>query len=301
MCRYAKEDRGYRSAALIYDTLVDDDNSDRDTFEKAIEKHGLENKGVETFTLFDTDFKPQLQRLKSERPDVLFVFGLSGNTANIVKQLDELGSAYVDTPTVLSGDGWHPHVMGSPAGTGEKSWAEQAGASAKAGTITAWVVGGLVYLPTFAMARFLEEAGQPAATGGEEVPANALFALLRGVQAAGSNDRDEVVSAIEGLRDLEFASTKFGFSEENHGAITLDDVTLVTLERGGQTPYTLGAEFGESFPADYVGPTQLVDFTLEANRDRHPEVVEALLEGKYGSSLTYQPDAASEEAFERTH
>lgn len=301
MCRYAKRDRGYSSCALLFDTLVDDDRSDEAAYKKAAAKYDLENKGVETFTLFDTDFKPQLQRLQQAKPEVLFVFGLSASTALIVKQLAELGASYVDTPTAKSGDGWHPHVMGAPGATGEKSWAIQAGDPAKIGTVTAWVVGGLIYLPSFVIRQFLAEAGQPEPTGGEEAPANALYALLKGVEKAGSIERKEVVEAIETLDDLQFASVKFGFTPERHLALTDGDVTLVTLERGGKTPYQLGKEFGGAFPADYVGPTQLVDFTLEANRKKHPEVMKEVLDGTYGSSVRYQPDDTSRQAFTRVH
>ena len=54
----------------------------------------------------------------------LIVWGLASNTAGVVKQLDELGAAFVDTPTA-KGPGWRPHIVGAPTGTGDKQWVEK--------------------------------------------------------------------------------------------------------------------------------------------------------------------------------
>lgn len=228
LARYAAKDRGYRKAGLIYDsaTLA----NARDLFEPAAKKHGLRVAGVEEFQIFSGDYGAQLQRLKQEAPQALFVWGLSDNTAGIIKGLDALEAGYVDTPTARSGTEWRPHILGYPGGTGEKKWAELAGDAAKVGTVTSWYLGGLVGGPQFAIRTWLEDAGEQAPSGGEETPANGFWALLAAAKKAGSTDRAEMVRALEGL-STRFAGLEYGFTSKRHLSLTPDDLCLIALER----------------------------------------------------------------------
>ncbi len=122
-------------------------------------KHGLAVAGMETYQLNDADFGPQVRRLQGQKGNALMVWGVAGDTAGIAKQLDRSAPAYVDGPTA-KGASWKPHLMGSPGSTGEHTWADLAGSSAKAGTLTAWHVGGLTYLPSFAIRGLDEEVPQ---------------------------------------------------------------------------------------------------------------------------------------------
>ena len=194
----------------------------------------MKSVGYETYQLGNSDFGPALQRLKAARPDMISIFGLSGDTANFVIQIDQLGSAYVDTPTAKDpSKGWHPHIFGSPGGTGDHSWADLAKDSAKPGTITAWHVGGLVYLPEFAIAGWMKKYLDKLPTGGEESPADGLYTLLKGVEKAGTTDRVRLVQAIETQGPLKFASSTFSFTADRHLNKTPDDMIIVTLERKG--------------------------------------------------------------------
>ena len=293
---YAKNDRGYSSAALLSDTSTDPEGNTPKYFKAAMEKAGIENVGMETFAVPDSDYGAQLQRLKAAKPHTIWVWGLSANTAGIVRQLSDLGAAYVDTPTA-KGAAWHPHVFGSPAGTGDKSWIALAGDKAKVGTVTAWHVGGLIFLPSFAMAGWMRKHIKKDPTGGEESPADGLAALLNGVKKAGSTDRAKVVEGLETMGKVKFASIPFGFSAQNHVAKTKDEIIVVTMERGGTGPvttdpsYKLGAEWGSGvFTQTAAGPTYLVRPTLEANRRAHPEVIAEVLEKGYGTQCTKHPD-----------
>lgn len=290
---YARNDRGYRSAALMYDTLLDAEGTNKKTFETAFGKAGLEIKAMERFTVVDADYGAQLQRIKAARPDVVYIDGLAPNTAAIVKQLAALGASYVDSPTA-KGAAWHPHVFGAPGGTGDKTWAELAGGDAKVGTVTGWHVGGLIYLPTFAIGEWMRKYTKKGPTGGEESPADGLAALLHGIKKAGSTDRAEVVAAMETMGQVTFASVPFGFDRDRHVSKTKDEVIVVTLERGADgpapttPPYQLGKEWatGQSFTTTPAGPTQLVRPTLAANRRAHPKVMEQVLAEGYGTQCT---------------
>jgi hypothetical protein len=224
------------------------------------------------------------------------VWGLASNTAGVAQQLDQLGAAYVDTPTAKGAD-WHPHVIGAPTGTGDKSFAELARAAAKTGTVTAWHLGGLVYLPTFNIGNWMKKHLDKTATGGEELPADGLGTLTRAISQGGTTDRARMVNTIETMGRFKFASVEFGFTPQNHLARTEDEMIIVTLERSSgpaatDPPYQLGREWKDVFPPGYVGPTQLVRPTVDANRRAHPEVVDQVLREGWGTQCTRHPDGS---------
>jgi ABC-type branched-subunit amino acid transport system substrate-binding protein len=289
---YAKNDRGYSKAGLIYDTLIG--ANAKEYFSAAMNKHGMATAGMEAYQLGDADFGPQINRLKGAKGHALFVWGIAGDTAGLMKAVEKVGGGYVDTPTAKAG-GWNPHVLGSPGGTGEHTWADLAGSAAKVGTLTAWHVGGLVSLPSFAIRSWMTKYLKKGVTGGEESPADGLFALCKAVQTAGSSDRQKVVSALETMKEIKFASLPFSFTSQRHLSKTMDDLILVTLERGSgpaktEPAYQLGTEWKSVFPAGYVGPTHLVRPTLAANKRAHPETMAEVLKLGYGTQCTKHPD-----------
>lgn len=297
LARYAAKDRGYRKAGIIYDSTTL--STARDLFERAAKKQGLRVAGVEEFQIFSGDYGAQLQRLKKAAPQALFVWGLSDNTAGIIKGLDALDAGYVDTPTAKSGAEWRPHILGYPGGTGEKKWAELAGDAAKVGTLTTWYLGGLVGGPQFAIRDWLARAGEQAPSGGEETPANGFWALLAAAKKAGSTDRAKMVSALEGL-STRFAGLEYGFTPKRHLSLTPDDLCLISLERytgpvRTDPPYELGREWSTTFPEirpDYVGPVHLVRPTLAANRRANPDYMRQVLEEGWGTQCTKTPPDA---------
>ena len=296
--KYAAEDRGYKTVAHLYNIDLDAEGQAKKNMETHFTKAGMQLVASETYRLSDAEYGAQLQRIRAKQPDVVYVDGLSSNTAGIVKALDQLGAAYVDTPTARDGSEWHPHFFGSPGGAGDKSWVELAGASAKVGSVTAWHVGGLVYLPTFAIGGWMEKHLQKSPTGGEESPADGLATIAEGVKKAGSTDRKAVVTGIETMGEIKFASIDFGFTKDRHVSKTLDDVIIVTMERGASgpaktdPPYEVGKEWSEQseFNNTPAGPTQLVRPTLRANQRAHPDVMKEVLDEGYGTQCTKKGD-----------
>ncbi|MBV8160170.1 MAG: ABC transporter substrate-binding protein [Acidimicrobiia bacterium] len=292
LCQYLSEDRGYKRVGLLYDSTIS--SGVKTYFTESASQFGLTPAGIESFNVFASEFGPQLQRLKPQRSEALLVWGLAANTAGVAQQLDQLGAAYVDTPTA-AGDGWHPQVIGAPTGTGDKSFAELAGASAKTGTVTAWHIGGLVYLPTFAIGTWMRKYLNKTATGGEELPADGLGTVVRAIERGGSTDHRRVVDTIETMGRFEFASVEFGFTPQSHLARTEDEAIIVTLERSAgpaptNPPYQLGREWRDVFAPGYAGPTHLVRPTLDANRRAHPDVVAQVLADGWGTQCTRHPD-----------
>jgi len=294
LCRYLAQDRGYKRVGLLFDSTISE--VVKKYFTDSAAEFGITPAGIESFNVFASEFGPQLQRLKPQHSEALFVWGLASNTAGVAQQLDQMGAAYVDTPTAKGAE-WHPHVIGAPTGTGDKSFAELAGAAAKTGTVTAWHLGGLVYLPTFNIGNWMKKYLNKTATGGEELPADGLGTLTRAITQGGSTDRARMVSTIETMGRFKFASVEFGFTPDNHLARTEDEMIIVTLERSsGPAPtdpaYQLGREWKDVFPPGYVGPTQLVRPTVDANRRAHPDVVDQVLSEGWGTQCTRHPDGS---------
>ena len=292
LCRYLAQDRGYKRVGLLYDSTISE--GVKKQFTDAAAEFDLTPAGIESFNVFASEFGPQLQRLKPQRSEALLVWGLAANTAGVAKQLDELGAAYLDTPTAKGPD-WHPHIVGAPTGTGDKSFADLAKEAATTGTVTAWHLGGLVYLPTFAIGTWMKKFLDKTATGGEELPADGLGTLVRAIQRGGSTDRKKMIDTIETMGRFKFASVEFGFTPQNHLARTEDEMIIVTLERATgpaptDPPYQLGREWKDVFPPGYAGPTQLVRPTVEANRRAHPDVVDQVLREGWGTQCTRHPD-----------
>ena len=110
-------------------------------------------------------------------------------------------------------------------------------------------------------------------------------------EVGGSTDRQKIVSTIETMGDIKFASLPFGFTADRHLSKTMDDLIVVTLERSTgpaktDPPYELGTEWKEVLPAGYVGPTHLVRPTLEANKRKHPDVMDEVIRLHYGTQCT---------------
>ena len=295
---YLKNDRGYTTVALMYDAALDPQGDGKKIFQQTAQAAGLTITGIESFQIQDADYGPQLQRLRAQKPQALVISGLSGNTAGIVKQLASLGASYVDAPTA-KGSEWHPQIIGSPGGTGDKSWVELAGDAAKVGTNTIWHVSGLIGTPGFPIADWSQKYKNVQVTGGEEVPADGLFAILSAVKKAGSTDRAKVVTALETQGKLTFASIDYEFTKDRHLAHTKDDMVVITMERGGKgpaptdPPYEIGQEWKNGiFKATAAGPTHLVRPTLEANKRAHPDVMQKILDGKYGTQCTRHSDGS---------
>lgn len=301
---YAADDRGYTSAALLHDTSFDREGTIRRQFEEAFTRAGIDVVAVEPFAAGGTDYGPQLQRLQTAAPHVLYIDGLPADAADIALALDALGASYVDTPTA-KGAQWRPHIFGSARAFGDGTWPDLAGESAKVGTVTGSHLGGLAYLPAFEIGTWMRQLLGKDPLGGEELAADGLASILRGVEAAGTTDREGLIRAMERIDSTAFASVPFGYTPDRHVAYGPEDVVIRTLERLRgpaltSPPYDLGREWtaGNIFAGTAAAFTHLVRPTLEANRQAHPDVMASVLDEAYGTQCTKQADGTLDRACE---
>lgn len=301
MCRYAGEDRGYTTTALMLDTSVFLAEN-RAAFVEFAEASGMEVVGVEEFNVMTSDFGAQLQRLKDAAPQNLHIWGLNDNVALISKSLAELDARYIDTPTAKSGGGWHPHILGYPGGFQPK-WAELAGDAAAPYSIAAWYLGGSLQAPEITpINQWVIDTTGEAPEGGEELAANGLWALLEAARRAGSIDREAIAEKLPGLRAT-FATLPFTLDADTHVALTTDDIVLTVRELTAapadtDPPYVLGTDVTSPDPraprtGGSLSPTLLLRPTLEANRRAQPDYMSYLLEKGMCTQCTKTPPDAT--------
>jgi len=297
LANYAKRDRDYSSAAMLYDGTLDPAGESRARFQQAFGGVGLELRGFETFATGDTDMSAQLERLKAGGAEVLYVEGVSAGAAAVGKAMADMGAGYVDTPTA-KGPEWHPQIFGSLRDINQVS-AQLAGDGVAVGSTTAWHVGGLTFLPGYAMAGWMQKFLGKYPGGGEEAPADALATLVQALKKAGTSDRQRMVTAVETMGPIHFSSAPFSYSKDRHNALSDDDVVVMTVEHlRGPAPtdpsYDLGKEWqgGQAFANRPGGPTLLVRPTLTANRRAHSGVMEQVLREDYGTQCTKRADGS---------
>ncbi len=290
------QDRSYSSVALLYDSAFDAGGTSPAVFGQLFAKAGLTVVPPQSFTTGAPDFSAQLTALRSGVPEVLYFDGLPADLATVAEQLATMKASFVDDPTD-KGPGWHPQIFVSGRAMAAATWATDAGQAGKVGTLAPTHLGGLPYLPSYAVGGWMTKYLGTAPTGGEDLPADALFCVLQGVKKAGSTDRHSLVQAMENLHDISFASLPFGFSAGSHVAKTPDDAAVLTIEYlSGPVPtvpaYQLGKEWqtGELYGAISVAPTQLVRPTLAANRRAHPHTVDVIMSQGWGTQCTKLPD-----------
>lgn len=295
LAAYAHADRGYTSAGLLYDRVLDPTGMGRTQFERTFGGAGMTLAAAESFATGDTDLSAQLGRLQAAAPKVVFVDGYPADVATAVEALAVMGASYLDQPTA-QGPGWHPQVFGSFTAMGDGTWAATAGDAAKTGSVTATHLGGLPYLPTFTIRDWMKRYLGAEPTGSEDLPADALFSVLQGINKAGTTDRRHLVGAIEALKGISFASLPFGFAS-GHLAHTPDEMVIMSLEHlEGPVPtdpaYRVGREWqtGQFYGASAAAPTQLLRPTLAANRRAQPRAVSQILSQGWGTQCTKEPD-----------
>ncbi len=99
---YAYDVLGARKAAVLYDVADDYSQGLREFFISNFKKKGGEIVADESFKSGDVDFRPQLSKIKSANPDIIFMPYFFKEVALSANQARELGIKQV----LMGGDGW---------------------------------------------------------------------------------------------------------------------------------------------------------------------------------------------------
>ncbi len=306
---YVTDDRGYTDTVLVRDVLLTApyaQDIDR-IYAEIPDQFGLATHPDIGYSLGQKDFGGLVNQLRDTNAQSVIIAGGPEETALIVQELDAQGLGYVDTPTAKDPGTFAPHLFGTPANMGEPVWVDLAGEAAKTGSITAWTLGGVLNVPNVPIVEMgRKHTDEKTFIAGENEPADGLWTLLSGIREAGSaTDREAIVTAIESIESLQFATrVPFSFTADRHARTRPEDLCLVTLERStavdADPPYSLGREWQENLSDRDYAPVHLVRPTLEANRSIAPELMDEILEGGYGCQCTKTPADATGTAVEMT-
>jgi branched-chain amino acid transport system substrate-binding protein len=112
MAKFAVENLGAKTAAILYDVASDYSIGMKDVFAKVFAENG--GKIIETvsYTSGDADFSAQLTKIKAADPDVIYLPAYYNDDSLVVRQAQGLGI----TATFLGGDGWDAQELIDSAG-----------------------------------------------------------------------------------------------------------------------------------------------------------------------------------------
>jgi branched-chain amino acid transport system substrate-binding protein len=102
VAQFAKQSLKAKSAAVLYDVASDYNKGIAEVFKAEFTKAGGKIVAFETYTTGDKDFSAQLTKIKSLRPDVLFIPDYYSTVSLISKQVRGQG---LNIP-MLGADGW---------------------------------------------------------------------------------------------------------------------------------------------------------------------------------------------------
>ncbi|MGI6147269.1 MAG: ABC transporter substrate-binding protein [Firmicutes bacterium] len=104
---YAFDVLGFRRAAVLYDVADDYSQGLTEFFIQTFTEKGGQIVAKEAFKFGDTDFRPQLSKIKAANPDVIFMPYFFKEVALSANQARELGIR----ATLMGGDGWPSEVL----------------------------------------------------------------------------------------------------------------------------------------------------------------------------------------------
>ncbi len=105
---------GIKKVALLYSNDDAFTKSGFDVFKETLEKLGIEIATIETFSVKDTDFSPQLTKIKSLNVDALVVSALAEAGGGLVLQARQLGIP--KTVPIIGGNGFNSPKIAEIAG-----------------------------------------------------------------------------------------------------------------------------------------------------------------------------------------
>jgi len=198
-----------KKAAILYEVTDEFTKSAFDVFKKTLETNGITITGIETYNKGDGDFRTQLSKLKSGKPDFFVVSALIGEASPILQQAREVG---IKAP-IVGGNGFNsPFVIKN---------AKEAADGLVVGS--AWFAGSTnAKSQKFVVAykkKFGTDADQFAAQAYE-----ALYLAATAIKNAGSSDSKAIRDALALIKNHDGVLGSFSFDANRdpvHPSVTL--------------------------------------------------------------------------------
>lgn len=207
-----------KSAAIYIDSASDYSKGLAAAFKEQFEKNGGKVVAEEAYIAKDTDFRSTLTRLKSAKPDFIFLPGYYEEAGLIVKQARETG---LDVP-FMGGDGWDSPKL-----------VEIAGEKALNNTfITNHYSSGDPdeKIQNFVSA-FKAEYKDKSPDAFNALGYDTGYFLADAIKRAGSSDSDKIKEALEKTKELDLVTGTFTLDEKHN---PIKSATILEFKDGEQ-------------------------------------------------------------------
>ncbi|MGG0413166.1 ABC transporter substrate-binding protein [Peribacillus simplex] len=215
---FATKEIKAKSAAIYIDSASDYSKGLAAAFKEQFEKNGGKIVAEEAYIAKDTDFRSTLTRLKSAKPDFIFLPGYYEEAGLIVKQARETG---LDVP-FMGGDGWDSPKL-----------VEIAGAKALNNTfITNHYSSGdpdekIQNFVSAFKAKYKDKSPDAFNALGYDTG----YFLADAIKRAGSADSEKIKEALEKTADLELVTGTFTLDEKHN---PIKSATILEFKEGKQ-------------------------------------------------------------------
>ncbi|CAH0174171.1 ABC transporter substrate-binding protein [Peribacillus simplex] len=215
---FATKEIKAKSAAIYIDSASDYSKGLAAAFKEQFEKNGGKIVAEEAYIAKDTDFRSTLTRLKSAKPDFIFLPGYYEEAGLIVKQARETG---LDVP-FMGGDGWDSPKL-----------VEIAGAKALNNTfITNHYSSGdpdkkIQNFVSAFKAKYKDKSPDAFNALGYDTG----YFLADAIKRAGSADSEKIKDALEKTKDLELVTGTFTLDEKHN---PIKSATILEFKEGKQ-------------------------------------------------------------------
>lgn len=215
LARYVANDLGAKTVGVVFNTSDDYSVGVKDAFVAEAKANGLEVVAEEGYGGNDTDFKPQLTKMVSAKPDVLLIPDYYKNVALIAAQAREVGLE----STFVGPDGWDgvlTSIDASNLGAVEGAFFSNHFSVKDTNEIVANFVN-----------KYKEKHGEDP-TAFSALGYDTVYMLKQAIEEVGELDKAKVNEAIAGI---EFSGVTGGLTfDENHDPIK--EVTIMTIKDG---------------------------------------------------------------------
>ncbi|CAH0134945.1 Leucine-, isoleucine-, valine-, threonine-, and alanine-binding protein [Peribacillus sp. Bi96] len=215
---FATKEIKAKSAAIYIDSSSDYSKGLAAAFKEQFEKNGGKIVAEEAYIAKDTDFRSTLTRLKSAKPDFIFLPGYYEEAGLIVKQARETG---LDVP-FMGGDGWDSPKL-----------VEIAGPKALNNTfITNHYSSGdpdekIQNFVSAFKAKYKDKSPDAFNALGYDTG----YFLADAIKRAGSADSEKIKEALEKTKDLELVTGTFTLDEKHN---PIKSATILEFKEGKQ-------------------------------------------------------------------
>jgi branched-chain amino acid transport system substrate-binding protein len=206
--------------AVIYDQTQDAQAGDADQCRLNEKALGYEIVAYEAFRANDQDFSPQISKIRSVKPDAIYVAAATGDGIKVVSQIRDAG---IDRPLMTGyGSFQDPVYWDGTNGSvkGDYTWLAQDLSS-----------------PTHELRTFLDKYNtkftQQEATSFSTFGYDSVFTLLEALKKAAESDRDRIAAALQSLDFTSPIGSRITFKNPPEGNNINPSVVVVKVNGRG--------------------------------------------------------------------